>query len=167
MATRRGSGLRKVIRMSVRSRWCAALALTAALSVSMCGGGSSSPASPSPAPAPAPTPAPAPAPAPAPSPSPAPSDATITISASGAVSPKTLTVAVGTRVTFVNNDSRAHDMASDPHPDHTDCPELNQVGFLTSGQSRQTGNLNTARSCGFHDHNQPSNGALTGTIVIR
>jgi hypothetical protein len=70
-------------------------------------------------------------------------------------------------VTFVNNDSRAHDMASDPHPDHTDCPELNQVGFLTAGQSRQTGNLNTARSCGFHDHNQPSNGLLTGTIVIR
>jgi len=58
-------------------------------------------------------------------------------------------------------------MSSDPHPEHTDCVEINQVGFLTPGQSRATGNLNTAKSCGFHDHNQPSNGSLTGRIVIQ
>jgi hypothetical protein len=70
-------------------------------------------------------------------------------------------------VTFTNNDTRVHDMASDPHPAHTDCPEINQVGFLSAGQSRQTGNLNTARTCTFHDHNQPDVGNLKGTIVIR
>ncbi|MFN8058432.1 MAG: hypothetical protein U0Q12_04655 [Vicinamibacterales bacterium] len=91
---------------------------------------------------------------------------TITISASG-VSPKTITVTLGARVTFVNGDSRSHDMTSDPHPDHTDCPELNQVGFLTAGQSRESGNLVTVRTCGFHDHDQPSNANLKGTITIR
>ncbi|MEQ1759178.1 MAG: hypothetical protein ABL986_12720 [Vicinamibacterales bacterium] len=90
----------------------------------------------------------------------------MTITASG-VSPKTLTVSPGTRVLFINNDTAAHDMASDPHPEHTDCVEINQVGFLTPGQQRQTGNLNTVRSCGFHDHNQPSNQSLNGRITIQ
>ena len=91
---------------------------------------------------------------------------TITITSSG-VSPRTLTVEAGSRVTFVNNDSGAHDMSSDPHPAHTDCPEINGVGFLSAGQSRRTGNLNTVRTCGFHDHNQSTNTSLQGTIVIR
>jgi hypothetical protein len=58
-------------------------------------------------------------------------------------------------------------MTSDPHPDHNDCPELDQVGFLAPNQSRETGNLVTARTCGFHDHDSPSQGLLTGQIVIR
>jgi hypothetical protein len=58
-------------------------------------------------------------------------------------------------------------MESNPHPEHTDCPEINQVGFLSAGQTRLTGNLNTVRTCGFHDHDQPSNQSLQGTIVIR
>ncbi len=91
---------------------------------------------------------------------------TFTITAGG-VSPKTMTVPRGTQVTFVNNSSRAHDMSSDPHPDHTDCPEINQVGRLNANQSRQTGNLNTARTCGFHDHEDPFNTTLTGTITVQ
>lgn len=91
---------------------------------------------------------------------------TFTISSAG-VSPKTLTVAVGSQVTFVNNDVRSHEMHSDPHPEHTDCPELNQVGFLAPGQAHQTGNLNTIRTCGFHDHAQPLNTFLQGSILIR
>jgi plastocyanin len=74
---------------------------------------------------------------------------------------------VGTRVTFVNNDSRPHDMASNPHPEHTDCPAINDVGFLQANQSRQTGNLVTVRTCGFHDHNEPTNTSLQGSIVIQ
>lgn len=83
------------------------------------------------------------------------------------MSPKSITVSPGTRVTFVNNDTRAHDMSSDPHPEHTDCPAINQVGFLTAGQSRLTGNLNTVRTCGYHDHNLETNTNLQGTIIIR
>jgi plastocyanin len=84
-----------------------------------------------------------------------------------AVCPQNLTVARGTQVTFINNDSRAHEMTSDPHPEHTDCPPLNQVGHLESGQQRDSGNLNTARTCGFHDHINDQNRNLRGTITIQ
>ena len=92
--------------------------------------------------------------------------ATITIS-NNAVSPRSVTVSAGSRINFVNSDSRAHEMASDPHPAHTECPELNQVGFLNPGQQRQTGAMNTRRTCSYHDHINESNSALQGTIVIQ
>jgi plastocyanin len=91
---------------------------------------------------------------------------TITITSAG-VSPKSITVARGAQVTFVNNDSRTHEMNSNPHPEHTDCPEINAVGFLNPLQSKQTGNLNTARTCGYHDHNRDFDESLKGTIVIQ
>ena len=91
---------------------------------------------------------------------------TITITAQGA-SPRNIQITAGSRVTFVNNDTRAHNMTSDPHPEHTTCPELNQVGLLTPGQTRESGNLNTVRTCGFHDHDNPGTTSLTGTITIR
>jgi hypothetical protein len=109
---------------------------------------------------------PGPGPSPTPTPTPTPGGTTITITANGAA-PRTLTVPVGSRVTFVNNDNRPHEMNSDPHPEHTECPAINDVGFITQGQSRATGNLTTVRTCRFHDHNQPTNTALQGTIVIQ
>jgi plastocyanin len=105
-------------------------------------------------------------PGPTPPPDPAAAARTITITASGAT-PRQLTVAVGTRVLFVNNDSRPHSMNSDPHPEHTDCTELNQVGFLNPGQTKETGNLNTPRTCGFHDHDNPFTASLQGRIVVQ
>jgi hypothetical protein len=149
--------------------FCGTLALVLTIIAAACGGGGSSPTSPSPSPSPAPAPAPAPAPSPSPSPSPAPpggGTTTITITSSG-VSPRTVTVAQGSRVTFVNSDNRVHDMASNPHPEHTDCPEINAVGFLTPGQSGTTSNLNNRRTCGFHDHNRDSDTTLQGTITIQ
>jgi len=98
-------------------------------------------------------------------PSPTPTN-TITITSAG-VTPKTVTVTRGSQVTFVNNDSRRHDMESDPHPEHTDCPEINQVGVLNPQQNKQTGNLVIARSCGFHDHEDALNAGLRGTIVVQ
>ena len=91
---------------------------------------------------------------------------TITIS-NGAVCPQNITVPRGTQVTFVDQDGTAHEMFSDPHPEHTDCPEINQVGHLENGQSRQTGNLNTVRRCGFHDHLRNEVAALRGSITIQ
>jgi plastocyanin len=90
---------------------------------------------------------------------------TITITSSG-VSPKSVQIAVGSRVLFINNDSRSHNMQSDPHPEHTDCPELETVGFLSPGQSHETKNFVTARTCGFHDHDDFSQQNLQGSIVI-
>ncbi|MFN7980081.1 MAG: hypothetical protein U0P30_18250 [Vicinamibacterales bacterium] len=92
--------------------------------------------------------------------------ATITISSAGVVSPSSVTIVQGGRVTFVNNDTRNHDMSSDPHPEHTDCPPMEQVGFMTAGQTKTSGNFNTVRTCGFHDHNQPSVTGLQGRITI-
>ena len=83
------------------------------------------------------------------------------------LSPQNITVARGSQVTVTNNDSRDHEMDSDPHPEHTDCPELNQIGFLNPGQSRQSGNLNTARKCGIHDHGDPNRATLKATITIQ
>ena len=102
------------------------------------------------------------------SPTPPPSpggSAIVTITAAG-VSPKALVVPRGSQVTFVNEDGRPHQMASDPHPEHVECPEINSVGYLTQGQSRLTGNLNTEAICGFHDHLNGSNAALHGTITV-
>jgi hypothetical protein len=92
--------------------------------------------------------------------------ATITITANGA-DQRALTIQPGMRVIFVNNDSRPHEMNSDPHPSHEDCPELNQVGFLNPGQQRESGNLVFTRTCGFHDHANPGTQALRGTVTIR
>jgi plastocyanin len=91
---------------------------------------------------------------------------TITIS-NNAVCPQNITVPRGTQVTFVNSDSRTHEMASDPHPEHTDCTEINAVGNLVPGQSRQTSNLVVARRCGFHDHLAFEVAALKGSITIQ
>ena len=91
---------------------------------------------------------------------------TVTITAAGA-SPRNLTVPLGTQITFINHDTVAHDMYSDPHPEHTDCPEFDSVGHLTPGATRQTKNLTTTRVCGFHDHINPFITSLTGSIRIQ
>ena len=101
-----------------------------------------------------------------PGPSPPSNPNTFTITAAG-VTPKELMVAPGTRVLFLNSDNRRHEMTSDPHPEHTDCTEINSVGALSPGQGRETGNLVDVRTCGFHDHGEPDNSGLKGRIIIR
>jgi plastocyanin len=78
-----------------------------------------------------------------------------------------VTIAVGGRVTFVNNDGAAHEMSSDPHPTHTECPPVNDIGLLQANQTGQTGTFPTARTCGFHDHLNPNSSGLRGSIVIQ
>jgi plastocyanin len=90
----------------------------------------------------------------------------VTITASG-VSPKAVTINAGEVVMFVNSDTRNHQMDSNPHPEHTDCPGINAVDVLAAGQSRNTANLTTPRTCGYHDHGDSSNANLMGTITIR
>ena len=129
--------------------------LCAALAVGACGSsGGSTPTAPTSPTAPTPPPTPT-------------STATITIGSDGRVTPASVTITAGGRVTMVNNHNQAHDMSSDPHPEHSQCPELNQWGFLQPGQQRTSGNLNTVRTCGFHDHNLPDNTGLQGRIIIQ
>src|SRR5215208_2064353 len=69
----------------------------------------------------------------------------------GSICPQTITITRGGQLTILNQDSSSHDMSSDPHPAHGDCPELNQIGFLNTNQQRSSGNLTIARTCGMHD----------------
>jgi hypothetical protein len=90
---------------------------------------------------------------------------TVTITSAG-VSPKTQTIAPGTRITFQNNDGRSREMTSNPHPDQTDCPALN-VGTIAPGQSRTSQPLNATRTCGFHDHSDPENVNVQGSVTVQ
>jgi plastocyanin len=91
---------------------------------------------------------------------------TITITSAG-VSPPVINVPAGSRVTFINNDSRSHEMHSDPHPTHGDCPPIDDVGFIAVGQTKQTGPMTTTRTCGYHDHNLPDVASLRGQIIVQ
>ena len=110
-------------------------------------------------PAPAPT-APTPPAATAP-----PGPPTITITADG-VSPKEVTVPVGGRVIFVNNDRIPHDIAGGADLTSHDCVEIDAVGFLTPRRSGQTAQLPRPRACDFHDHGFHSP-LFTGKIHTR
>jgi plastocyanin len=106
-----------------------------------------------------------------PSPSPGPpggsnSGITVTITSSG-VSPKQITVSQGTRVLFVNNDVQSRQINSDPHPEHTNCVEINNIGLISPGQTKETGNLNTVKTCGYHDHGNPDDARFKGSIIIQ
>jgi plastocyanin len=81
------------------------------------------------------------------------------------MSPLEITIAVGQRVTFVNNDVRAHDVVGGIDPAHPDCPEVLQ--FLTPGQRGDTSVFTTARTCDYHDHTMLGVPAFQGRIIIR
>ena len=85
---------------------------------------------------------------------------TITYSDNG-FSPATLTVASGTKVTIKNSSSNPLQFDSNPHPEHTDNPELN-IGRINPGES-QTITVTTKGSHGYHNH---LNSGDTGTLVV-
>ncbi len=132
-----------------------ALALVLALTLAACGG--STPATPV-------TPTPPPPPAQS---TPPPATATVVIGSNQAFIPAEVTVAVGGRVTFINQHNRPYDIMSDPPLTHTDCPPIQDVGFIQPGQTKQTGPLTVARTCGFHDHFNEHNPDLRGRIIVQ
>lgn len=64
----------------------------------------------------------------------------------GGMSPAGFTTTVGSPVTFGNNDIQPHDVQGGPDPSHPDCHEIDSVGFLTPGRSRQTAPLTVAQA---------------------
>lgn len=91
--------------------------------------------------------------------------ATLTLTPGG-VSPGSVSISVGQSVMVVNNDTRGHRISSNPHPVHTDCPALN-FAELGPGQSATSNALTTARTCGFHDHDDPGNASFQGQVTVR
>ena len=69
-------------------------------------------------------------------------------------------------VFVVNASSGNHQVASNPHPLHTDCPPLNTPGFLPPGDSGPTSVFDIAGTCGFHDHLDPRDATMQGRIHI-
>ncbi len=90
-----------------------------------------------------------------------PATATITYTNNG-FSPATLTVKVGTVITIKNDSSMQLQFDSNPHPAHTDDPELN-VGSVAPGSSG-TFTVTTTGTHGYHNH---LNSSDTGTIVVQ
>jgi plastocyanin len=92
--------------------------------------------------------------------------ATISITANG-MSPLELTIAVGQRVTFINDDTRTHDVVGGKDPATPDCPEITRAGFLAPGQRAETGVFSQAKTCEYHDHTMLGVPAFQGRIIIR
>jgi plastocyanin len=93
--------------------------------------------------------------------------ATVTMTSAG-VNPSSVTIGVGQSVTFTNNDTRTHEIASDPHPIHGSCPSIEAgLGTLAPGQSRSTQGFANAGRCTYHDHLDDGNRGFQGSIVIQ
>jgi plastocyanin len=90
----------------------------------------------------------------------------VSITASG-MSPLEVSVNVGQRVEFVNNDSRPHDLVGGKDPNTPDCPEITEAGFITPGQRAATGVFTRAQTCEYHDHTMMGVPAFQGRIIIR
>jgi hypothetical protein len=69
-------------------------------------------------------------------------------------------IKAGSKVRVVNDSDKDLNFDSDPHPVHTDNPELN-AGDIAAGDSK-TFTLNTKGTWGFHNHlNSSQHGELT------
>lgn len=101
-----------------------------------------------------------------PSGGPLPGPGTVAITATG-MTPLEISVNVGERVTFVNTDSRAHDVAGGKDPSTPECPEITMVGFLTPGRRADTGVFTRPQTCEYHDHMMMGVPAFQGRIIIR
>lgn len=77
--------------------------------------------------------------------------------------PTTITIKAGQAVTWVNNDSAAHQVNSDPHPTHQLYPILNTIGRLNPGD-KKSATFDKAGTYTYHDHLNPS---FKGTIIVQ
>ena len=98
----------------------------------------------------------------------APTTPTITVTDTS-VSPTQLQISVGQRVQIVNNGQNMHEIQSNVHPVHDQCPPLmNKPGVLNPGQGGFTDFFTLSGSCGFHDHQNPppGNDSFQGFILV-
>ena len=88
----------------------------------------------------------------------------IDIRASGAT-PKETHPVLGICFVFVNDDTVAHDIRSDAHPAHADCPEWN-LGVIAPGGSRTSLRVTTWGTCGYHDELGPTDERFQGRFIV-
>lgn len=88
--------------------------------------------------------------------------AEITISSKGFV-PQTLKITKGTQVTWTNNDTRPHQIMTDPHPLHSLLPQLKGEGPVNKGSSYSYV-FNNKGTFTYHDEITPLK--FKGTIIV-
>jgi hypothetical protein len=87
---------------------------------------------------------------------------TVAITSSG-LSTKEISLGSGESLRFENQDSVAHQIASNPHPTHSDCSEMNGPS-LSPGDGFTVTGAATARDCGFHDHLNAEDARFQGVV---
>jgi plastocyanin len=90
--------------------------------------------------------------------------ATVHITANG-LTPADVLIEPGQRVRFINDDTRPHQVQTNPHLVHTDCP-ANNIVILNPGQTADTGTFNDRKGCGYHDHLLPDTAVYYGLIRV-
>lgn len=78
-------------------------------------------------------------------------------------SPKTVTVKKGTTVKFVNQSGSPMDVASNPHPVHTDYPGFDQYKSDARGKDEYDFTFDKVGTWGYHNH---LNSSDTGTVIV-
>lgn len=71
-------------------------------------------------------------------------------------------------IEFVNRDTVPHQVRSDPHPGHSDCPGLN-LDAIAPGQSNVSSDLSacytsSASGRGYHDETRPDDPRFQGRV---
>ena len=90
--------------------------------------------------------------------------ATIHITSAGVV-PNDVAIDVGQSVRFINDDTRPHQIQTNPHLFHTDCPAGN-IAILNPGQSVETPVFSEQKGCGYHNHLLPDTQSFWGVIRV-
>lgn len=90
---------------------------------------------------------------------------TIKLTSSG-LSPASLSIHPGDTVTLLNTTDTLFWPASDPHPTHTNCPGFDAMRGLGNGESYSL-TFTKIQTCGYHNHLDPANATMRGTITVR
>lgn len=77
-------------------------------------------------------------------------------------SPSTVTVKVGTVVTWTNGSGDTARVSSDPHPTHTTLPGFDSTSL--GGDETYTFTFTKVGTWGYHNHEDP---AMTGTVIVQ
>jgi len=89
--------------------------------------------------------------------------ASVDITAKG-FSPATITIKKGTLVTFTNKDKKEHQVASDPHPNHTKLAGFDSVTNLKTSNTYSF-LFEKAGTYTYHDELNPLK--FKGTVIVK
>lgn len=90
--------------------------------------------------------------------------ATVRLTATGAV-PKEVSINPGEFVRYINEDTRPHQIQTNPHVMHSDCPP-NNIAILNPGQQADTAAFTERKGCGYHNHLLPTDQMFWGLVRV-